>query len=120
MKLLRTLVCSILFLPFVAGCPSMGVPAPETTGQSLAYVYTAITSVRDTAATLTNTKVINKKEAEAVLRMTDAARSGADVTADYLKAGQESKAQAALSLAKSALREAKKYLNLPADPRLAP
>lgn len=98
----------------------MGVPAPETTGQSLAYVYTAITATRDTSTALLVAKKISKSEMETVIKMCDAARSGADVTADYLKAGNTSKAQAALTLAKSALREAKKYLDLPADPRLSP
>lgn len=108
------ILCSTLFL----GCAQLGVPAPQSTEQGIAYMYPAIASVRDTTATLLNERKIKKAEAETVLSLTNNARSATDIARDYVRAKDESAAVKALSMAKSVLREARKYIGLPEDNNL--
>lgn len=70
---------SLLILAFVlAGCQSLGLEAPQSFGESLAYAYSQNAAVRSSAAQALTTGAITKADATQVLTTTDTARSALD------------------------------------------
>lgn len=114
----RDRLVAVLILLVLVGCAAVGAPAPQNTEQSIAYIYPANGTIRDLASSAGQQKTITKAEAQTILNMTDQVRSAADLARDFAKAGNQDRATANLMLAKSVLREARKYLNLPEDPKL--
>lgn len=115
----RLMQCGIIILLGLgAGCVAMGVPVPKSTEQSIAYMYPAIATVRDTATTALQQGKIKKAEAQTVQGLADNARSATDIARDYVRAKDQSAASRALAMAKSVLREARKYIGLPEDKEL--
>lgn len=99
-------------------CTQLGVVAPQNTEQSIAYMYPAIATVRDATTALLQQGKIKKAEAQTVQSMADNARSATDIARAYATVKDQTAAAKALTMAKTVLREARKYIGLPEDKEL--
>lgn len=107
-------------IPFAAlllalsACASIGVPTPQSYSERLAAGYTSVTSIRLSAATLLNGRVIGSADAENLQRQADVAREGLDVARTLAGVDAETKLQTTLQV----LQAAQSYLcaKNPADP----
>lgn len=66
-----TMLCAL-----IVGCASVGLPTPQTMNERVAVAQSTVTQLRSTATVLLNAKRISSKDAENVLRQTDAATEG--------------------------------------------
>lgn len=107
------LVCLV-----VAGCVQLGLTQPKNTEQSIAYVYPAVGAVADAARIALREGKINKAEAQVVVEYGERVVLTANIARNYFRAGDISAAERNLSLAKSVLREARRYIGLPEDKEL--
>ena len=62
----------------LSGCASMGVTAPQSPSQGLAYAYGTVASVRNAAANALQSGAITAAQAQKVLTYTDEARAALD------------------------------------------
>lgn len=79
MRIIKTAALGIL-LYALAGCAALGLSAPETFNQKLIVAYSTVTAVNNTAANLLNLRIITADDGENVLKSTDAAKAGIDVS----------------------------------------
>lgn len=98
--------CALLAI----GCAQLGVPAPQNTEQGIAYIYPAITATAQETTVLLKEGKIKKAEAQTVLSILENTRAAANIARDYVKAGDESRAAASLTLARSVLSEAQAFI----------
>lgn len=89
----------------VAGSGCESVPQPQTVRQGLAYGYTTVTASREESLKLLQEKRISKEEAQMVQRIADACRSALDIADMYQKAGDQTRAQQALTVANESLKQ---------------
>lgn len=99
---------AVLFI--VAACAQFGAQAPENLQQSIAYGYSSVASVRNTATILLTSKTISVADAKMVQTMADQARTALDLAAEASKAGKPADANSALQLANTVLTQLQTYL----------
>lgn len=104
-----------LLIIAIGGCAQLGTPAPQNTEQTVAYMYPAIGSVADVTTGLLRSGKITKAEAQVVLNYLENTRSAVNVARDYARTGNTTAAEKALLMAKSVLREARRFIGLPED-----
>jgi len=68
---LIAMLCALLI-----GCAAVGIPTPQTMNERVAMAQSTVTQLRATATVLLNAKRISSKDAENVLKQTDAATEG--------------------------------------------
>jgi len=71
----KILACSLLIL---AGCATLGIPAPKSFGERVAAAYTGLSITNDTATILVNAGTVSKEDGREVLAKTKAARETVD------------------------------------------
>lgn len=101
---------AVLFIVAMAACAQLGAPAPENLQQSIAYGYSSVAGVRNTAAGLVSSKTISVADAKMVQTMADQARTALDLAAEASKAGKPADASSALQLANTVLTQLQTYL----------
>jgi hypothetical protein len=90
------MLCALL-----VGCASVGIPAPQTMYERVAVAQATVTQLRSTATVLLDAKRISSKDAENVLKQTDAATEGialAMAMAVTNPAGADAKLQTAMQV----------------------
>jgi hypothetical protein len=107
-------LCAAVIVIGLSACAAFGVPAPKSYSERLAAGYTSVTSIRLSAATMLNGRVISSADAENLQKQADVAREGLDVARTLTGADAENKLQATLLV----LQVAQAYLcaKNPADP----
>lgn len=101
---------AVLFIVALAACAQLGAPQPENLQQSIAYGYSSVASVRNTAAGLLNAKTISVADAKMVQSMADQARTALDLASVASVAGKPADANSALQLATQVLTHLQTYL----------
>lgn len=96
---------------FVGACAGLGIPTPQNTEQSIAYMYPAIGTVADETSKLLKAKKIKTGEAQMVLNILENTRSATNIARDYLRDGDEPRAKANLNLARNVFKEAQDFIN---------
>jgi hypothetical protein len=94
----------------LVGCAQLGLPTPETFNERLAASYGAVTAARQSATTLLQQKRITAADAENILKQTDAARAGLDISRTMASTDLNA-ANARLNAVRSALTGLQTYLN---------
>lgn len=101
---------SLYILLLLAGCAQLGLQAPQTFDQKLAYAYGTHTAVQNAAAGALNAKEISSDEAKQVLKLADESRVLLDAAGAASSAGDISSADGKLLLATSILTQLQAYL----------
>lgn len=99
---------SIALLLF--GCESLGLAPAKTFDQQLAYGYSTVASIRQSAANALTTKTIKVEDAEQVQKLADQARAGLDAARGANVRGDTSTAIGQLQLANSVLTQLAVFL----------
>jgi hypothetical protein len=97
-------------MTFLPACAQLGIPTANTFNQRLAIGYTTVSTVRDTATVLLNSKKISVKDAENVQEQANNARSGLDLARTMFRDGQATSAESKLTTINTALRALQTYL----------
>lgn len=108
MKALQTLFILLLFL---TGCASLGLTAPQTFDEKLAYAVGTHIAVQKAATQSLNAHAITSKEAEQVLKLADESRTVLNAAYAASQVGDMSGANAKLLMATSILTSLQSYLN---------
>jgi hypothetical protein len=107
---MKKLIQAVVVLFIVAACAQLGAPPAENVQQSIAYGYSSVASVRNTAAGMLSAKTINVNDAKMVQNLADQARTALDLAAEASKAGKPADAASALQLATQVLTQLQTYL----------
>lgn len=101
----------------LVGCETLGVPTPKSYSERVASGYSAVTTIRMSATTLLNGKLISSEDATNVQKMADTAREALDVSRSLTGVDAEHKVESALLI----LQAARTYLctKNPSDPNCA-
>jgi len=92
------------------GCQNLGLQSPRGLGDSIAYGYSTLAAVRNTAATELKADVITVAEAQDVQKQADQVRAVLDAAKTAYTAGDVTTAQGKLAVATSALTALQTYL----------
>jgi len=76
---LRSTFLAVLFA-LLAGCASLGIPQAETFAQKLSAGYSSVTAVNKAVVTLLQQKKISPDDAENIIKQSDNALAGLDIT----------------------------------------
>lgn len=108
---MRKFVAGILVaVTLLAGCASLGIPSADTFNKRLAAAYVVNTGVRTNATVLLRAGQISVADAENVLKQTDVARQGLDVTRVISKTDVAT-ADQRLNAVRAGLAALQSYLN---------
>jgi hypothetical protein len=99
----------------LVACAQLGIVAPQSFEQRLAYTYGSVTAVRTSAAQALQAGTISKADAQKVLDLSDQARGLLDSSRMASKGGDMTNAVGQLNLANAVLLELQKYLNARAE-----
>ena len=94
---------------FMVACAAVGLPTPDTMNERIAAAQGTVTQVRTTATQLLTAKQIDVKDAENVLKSTDAAAEGIAVVR-AIAASDPATASAKLTATVSVLTALQAYL----------
>jgi sensor histidine kinase regulating citrate/malate metabolism len=94
----------------IAGCASLGLTPAKSFDQQLAYGYSTVASVRQSAAQALTTGVIKVEDAKQVQSLADQARSLLDASRGAYSVGDTKTALGRLQLANSVLTQLAVYL----------
>ena len=100
----------VLLAALLAACTQLGLQAPQTFSQKLAYGYSTLASVRTTAAHALDAKQITVADAKQVLDLSDQARALLDAAGMAQGTGDLSTAASKLALATTILTQLQTYL----------
>lgn len=103
----KLLIAMVMVL--ASGCAQIGVKAPQSIGERIAYAYATETAVRNSAAQALLNGQITVGEAQQVLTATDQVRTGLDA-ARLLEGSDATAASSKLLLAIGVLTEVQKAL----------
>lgn len=102
---------TVLYIAYlIAGCAQLGLEAPQSFEERLAYAVTQNAAARQAAANALNAGDIGKADAEYVLKTTDSGRELLDAAKVASGAGDIKTAEGRLSLATNVLTELQAYL----------
>lgn len=101
------LVAIVLLL---TGCESLGLAPAKTFDQQLAYGYSTVASIRQSAANALTTGTIKVADAEQVQKLSDQARAGLDAARGASLQGDMKTAVGQLQLANSVLTQLAVFL----------
>ena len=99
---------SIVLLFF--GCTALGLAPAKSFDQQLAYGYSTVASIRQSAANALTTGVIKVEDAEQVQKLADQARAGLDVARGASFKGDMTTAVGQLQLANNVLTQLAVFL----------
>lgn len=101
---------ALVALILLAACTAVGVQAPQSFEQQLAYAYGAHTSVLEAAANALEVGDLTVEDAEAVLDLADQSRTLLDAARVASGAGDVTTAEGRLALATNVLEQLLTYL----------
>lgn len=108
MKLMRMGMATLALVALVA-CQTLGVPNPKTFNERLAAGYTTVTTVRNVATDLLDTRVISVKDAQNVQNQANYAREGLDLARE-IHTATPAAAEDKLKTTQAVLRVLQDYL----------
>lgn len=94
----------------VAACTSLGLMAPQSLDESIAYSQSQVSALEQSAASALTTKTITVSEAQQALSMGDQATAAINAARAAESVGDTSTAQGKLALATSILTQLSAYL----------
>lgn len=109
----RQILIGLLLVFTVAGfsaCNTLGIPSPQSTEQSIAYMYPTIGTVATETTRLLKAGKITKAEGQNILAILDNAKAATDIAQQYVRNKDNEKAAASIQLARSVLEQAQKFL----------
>lgn len=110
MKSVRNVAVAFLATVVLAACTGIGLQAPQSFEQRLAYGYATATAVVETAAVSVQRGELSKPDGEAVLDAADSAKAALDVARVAYGAGDIETAEGRLSVATTLLVQLQNYL----------
>jgi hypothetical protein len=97
----------LLAVLILSACTTLGTPAPKSFNERLAYGYTSVIQVRDTARVLLQANVISVEDAANIQQTADQARAGLDLARIF---GQTPRGEDKLAATLIVLTELQAYL----------
>lgn len=101
---------AFLVILLLAACAQLGLEAPQTFEERLAYAYSQNAAIRTSAAQALKAGTITKSDAQQVLTTTDTARAALDESRKFQVAGDTSTALGKLTMASSLLTTVQTFL----------
>lgn len=101
---------AIFLFVLLSACAQLGVEQPKSFDQQVAYGYSTVASVRQSAVTALKTGVIKKEDAIQVQALADQARTGLDAARGAYVVGDTQTALGRLQLANSVLTQLAVFL----------
>jgi endoglucanase Acf2 len=107
---MKKLLLSFLLAISLAGCAQLGLVAPKSFEQQVAYAEGTVTAVRDSAASALNAKTMKLSDAQQVQMLADQADDLIMASRVASSAGDTSTALAKLQLATAILTQLQSYV----------
>ncbi len=104
-------VLMLVVAAVMIGCQSLGLEAPKTLNQRIAYAYGDLVAIRQATTNSLNAKQLSSADAKYVLDVTDNSRSLLDAATSAMTIGDVATAEGRLLLTLNVLTQLQSYLN---------